>query len=174
MHEIDTQKNKNNVETQNVTWKTHNVGKTTAAHMLQKIPLYERNILSRKCRGNNPSSSFSPHAAAVTQRRQRPLSISLTRSTTLSAHLTLQLFNNTSKTCALSRIYTYTTFRRIYIPVLPIGSVPIGAGSAESRFSASSIQRDIFPTNSPFTPAWNVAPIRSAFGMLAACRGSAP
>ena len=44
------------------------------------------------------------------------------------------------KTCALSRIYTYTTFRRIYISVLPIGSVPIGAGSAVSRFSASCIR----------------------------------
>ena len=31
-----------------------------------------------------------------------------------------------------------------------------------------------FPTNSPFTPAWNAVPIRSAFGMLAACQESAP
>ena len=80
MHEIDTgKKNRNNVETEDVTWKTHNVGKTTAAHRLQKIPLYERNTLSRKRRGNDLSSSSSPHAAAVTQRRQRPLSLSHTR-----------------------------------------------------------------------------------------------
>ena len=31
-----------------------------------------------------------------------------------------------------------------------------------------------FPTNSPFTPAWDVVPIRSASGMLPACRVSAP
>ena len=31
-----------------------------------------------------------------------------------------------------------------------------------------------FPTNSPFTPAWDVAPIRSASDMLLACRMSTP
>ena len=31
-----------------------------------------------------------------------------------------------------------------------------------------------FPTNSPFTPAWDVAPIRSASDTLPACRVSTP
>ena len=113
-----------------------------SAQATEKIPLYERNTLSRKRRGNDLSSSSSPHAAAVTQSRQRPLSLSLSLSLslTLSVHLALHLFNNhTYKICALCHIYTHMTVRHIYNSVHPISSVPIGADSAISRFSASCI-----------------------------------
>ena len=105
---------------------------------------YMRGIHSRgNEEANDLSSSSLPHAAAVTMRRQQPLSLSLRHALSRSVHLTLQLFYNISnyiKNCALSHIYTHMTFRHIYISVHPIGSVPIGAGSAMSRFSASCIR----------------------------------
>ena len=100
------------------------------------------------------------------------LSLSLTLCTTNSIQQPLS--STTTKVCALSHIYTYMTFRHIYICVLPIGRNRSGSvlRSAGSLYLPSG--GTCFPTNSPFTPAWNVIPIRSAFGMLAACRESAP
>ena len=110
------------------------------------------------CRGNAEATTSRPlprHTRRRLHRGGSDLSLSLSRSLTLSVHLTLQLLNNPYENCALSRIYTYTTFRHIYISVLPVGSVPIGSGSATSRFSASFIRfhpvpsgGTCFPTNS--------------------------
>ena len=44
------------------------------------------------------------------------------------------------------------TFRRIYISVHPIGSVPIGASSAKSRFSASFIRFHLVPSGGTYFP----------------------
>ena len=92
MHEVNTE-NRNNVETQDVTWKTHNGGKNHDSPQAVNNTTIREEYKSRKRRGNDLSSSSSPHAAAVTQRRH-DLSLSLSRSLTLSVHLTLQLFNN--------------------------------------------------------------------------------
>ena len=80
--------------------------KTTVAYRLQKIPLRERNTLSRKRRGNDLSSSSSPHAAAVTMRRQRPLSL---YTFTHSIHI----HNSTTTIQHKSYLYSYH-FQTIY------------------------------------------------------------
>ena len=124
MHVIKIKKtvNAQRDETPDISVENPNVGKTTAAHRLQKIPLYERNTMSKeKHRGNDLlSSSLSPHAA-VTTRRQQPLSLSLC----LSHALYNYSYNNATtpipRNCALSHIYTHMIFRHIYISVLPIG-----------------------------------------------------
>ena len=76
---------------------------------------------------------------------------SLSLSLSLSLYLLHTLYNfstttiNIYKVCALSHIYTYMTFRHIYICVLLNRSEPIGIGSEIGRFSVSSIRRDMFP-----------------------------
>ena len=137
--------------------------------------------MSRRCRGNDLSSSSSPHATAVTQRRQRPLSLSLSLSlshaVSVHTHYTTNFTkcnNSYLKVCALSHIYTYMTFGLFTYLSFPIGrdrSVPV-LGSTGSLYLPSGVT--CFPTNSPFTPAWDVAPIRSASDTLPACRVSTP
>ena len=54
--------NAQRVETPDINVENPNVGKTTTAHRLQKIALYERNTMSRKHRGNDLlSSSLATH-----------------------------------------------------------------------------------------------------------------
>ena len=129
-------------ETLDINVENPNVGKTTAAHRLQKIALYERNTTSRKHRGNDLlSSSLSPHAA-VTTRRQRPLSLSHALYKNFS--IIQQHFNNYKDMCPKSYLYIYDF--SAYLHLGPSNrSVPIGAGSVMSRFSASSIRRYMFP-----------------------------
>ena len=131
----------------------------------------------RKHRGNNLLSSSSPHAAAVTQWRQTT-SLSLYLSHALYTSLYNVILITTHKDMC-PKSYLYISDFSAYLRLYPSNrSEPIGAGSVMSRFSATSIrfhpEGHVFPTNSPFTPAWNVVPIRSAFGKLAACRESAP
>ena len=111
------------------------VGKTTTAHMLQDT-LYERNTVSKKNhRGNDLlSSSLSPHAA-VTTRRQRLLSLSLTLCT---ATLTI-IQQHFQKLCPKSYLCPYDFSAYLHL-CPPNRSVPIGAGSSMSRFSASCIR----------------------------------
>ena len=73
------------VKKQDITWKAHKGGKNHDSPQAVNSTTMERNTQSRKRRGNDLSSSSSPHSAAVTQRRQRPLSfsLSLSRSVTL-------------------------------------------------------------------------------------------
>ena len=119
------------------------------------------------------SSSLSPHAA-VTTRRQRPLSLSLSR----SVHL---LYNNATTTliflCPKSYLYIYDF--SAYLHICPSNRF----GTDRAQFCDEPVLCILhpvpsggtcFPTNSPFTLAWNVIPIRSAFGMLAACWESEP
>ena len=97
-------------------------------------------------------SSSSPHAAAVTRWRQlplSPLSLSLSLSLSSSIHLTLHMCNNNYKDmCPKSYLYIYDF--SAYLHLCPSNrSEPIGAGSVMSRFSASSIRRDMFPNKLP-------------------------
>ena len=146
------------VETQDVNVENPNVGKTTAAHRLQNT-LWERSTTTRIHRGNDLLSSSSPHAAVTVE---ATTSVSVSLSLSLSVHLlyncstttdynnnTTTTFINTMKVCALSHIYTYMTFRHIYICVLLNRSKPIGTGSCINRFSVSSIRRDMFPNKLP-------------------------
>ena len=110
---------------------------------------YMRGIQSqRKQRGNNLLSSSSPHAAAVTRWRQRPLSLSLSVSLARSVQLTLQqqptLLHHSKSMCPKSYIYIYDF--SAYLHICPSNwSKPIGTGSGINRFSVSSIRRDMFP-----------------------------
>ena len=79
MHKINTE-NRNNVETQNVTWKTHNGGKNHDSPQAVKCTMRKVYNVEEEHRGNDLlSSSPSPHAA-VTTRRQQPLALSLSLS----------------------------------------------------------------------------------------------
>ena len=73
-----------------------------------------------------------------------------------------------------SHIYTYMTFGLFTYLSFPIGR----DGSEPDLRSSGSLYLPsggtCFPTNSPFTPAWDVALVRSASGMLPACRVSVP
>ena len=90
MHVIKIKKtvNAQRDETPDISVENPNVGKTTAAHRLQKIPLYVRDTMSRKHRGNDLLSSSSPHAAVVTLWRHN---LSLTLSLSLSRFVQLLL-----------------------------------------------------------------------------------
>ena len=72
------------------------------------------------------------------------LSLSLSHSVQLFLQLPSTTSSNIMKVCALGHIYTYMTFRHIYICVLPNRSGPIGTGSGIDQFSVSSIRRDMF------------------------------
>ena len=116
--------------------------------------------------------------------RQRPLPLSLCRYT----HALYNYKNaTTSKMFALSHIYTYMTFG-LFIHMAPRGSqehiyiyvsLPIGR-TDQHRILGHLVLPNFpsggtyFPTNSPFTPAWYVALVRSAPSMLPACRVSLP
>ena len=127
------------------------VGKTTAAHGLQNT--LWRGDYNDGAQGQRPLAlSFFATRGGYT-RRQLPLSLSLSLSLSLTHTHTLYTTNFIQqqhssthlKVCALSPIYTYMTFRHIYICVLLNRSRPIGTGSCISRFSVSSIRRDMFP-----------------------------
>ena len=102
-------------------------------------------------------SSSSPHAAAVTRWRQLPLSLSPSLCTRAIQPL-YKYVTTTITFCALSHIYTYMTFRHIYICVLPIGrnrSEPVlrSAGHVSQQTPPSlrhgmSLQSDLLPTRS--------------------------
>ena len=85
----------------------------------------------------------------------------------------LYKITTTQSMCPKSYLYIYD-FRDIYIYVHTNRSdrSEPDLGSAGSLYLPSG--GTCFPTNSPFTSAWDVAPIRSASGMLLACRVSAP
>ena len=99
-------------------------------------------------------SSFSPHATSI-YKMEATTSLSLSMSLCYTLCTTFYFLQQTYTThshiivCALSHIYTYMTFRHIYICVLLNRSEPIGTGSEISRFSVSSIQRDMFPNKLP-------------------------
>ena len=138
------------VRTQILTWKTHNVGKTTAVHKLQNT-LRERNTTARIHRGNELLSSPSPHAAVTveaTTSHTHTLSLTLsflhTRYTTTYNNMFNIIIIIVESMCPKSYLYIYD-FRHIYICVLPNRSQSIGTGSWISRFSVSSIRRDMFP-----------------------------
>ena len=108
--------------------------------------------------------------AVVTTRRQLPLSLSLSHAL---YNYSLQNINNNKNVCPKSYLYIYD-FRVIYINVHSNRSdrsepVLVSAGSLYLPSGGTC-----FPTNSPFTPAWDVAPIRSASDTLPACRVSKP
>ena len=109
------------MEAQGVTWKTHNCGKNHDSPQAVKNTTIERNTQTRKRRGNDLSSSSLSHAAAVTTRRQQPLSLS--HSVMLCTLFLLQLFNNSNnnlmKNCALSRIILYLYDFSAYLHLCP-------------------------------------------------------
>ena len=71
-------------ETRDITWKTHSGGKNHDSPQAVNNHYMRVNTESKKdTEANNLLSSSSPHAAAVTQWRQRPLSLSLSLSLTL-------------------------------------------------------------------------------------------
>ena len=84
------------------------------------------------------------------QWRQLPLSLSLSLSLTLylctrAIQLTLQMYQQHLKVCALSHIYTYMTFG-LFTHVSPSNrSGRIGTRSSVIWFSLTSIRRDLFP-----------------------------
>ena len=137
--EYRTKANAQRYETPDISVENPNVGKTTATQRLQKITLYVRDTTSREHRGNDLLSSSSLHAAAVTLWRQRPLSRSLSLSLTLCTTTFTIMQQHYLTLCPKSYLYIYDF--STYLHLCPSNrSVPIGAGSMMSRFSASSIR----------------------------------
>ena len=137
------QKTVSNVETQDITWKTHNGGKNHDSPQAVNNHYMRGNTESKRAQRQQPLSSSSPRAAAVTRWRQRPLYLSLSLSLTYALFTTLQKqyiqLSNTKNVCPKSYLYIYDF--SAYLHFCPSNrSVPIGAGSVMSRFSAAYIR----------------------------------
>ena len=152
------------------------MGKTTAVHKLQNT-LWERSTTTRIHRGNGLLSSSSPHAV-VTIEATTSHTHSLSLSRCLCTHALYNLLTTKTTTlhnvlCPKSYLYIYD-FWVIYTCVpsnQSDGSEPGLRSSGSPKLPSGGT---CFPTNSPFTPAWDFALIRSASSMLPACRVSVP
>ena len=113
-----TQKTESNIETQDITWKTHNSGKNHDSPRAVEYTIWEEYKVERKHRGNDLLSSSSPHAAAVTRWRQRPLSLSLCISLLHALYnSSTNMWQRSKSMCPKSYLYIYD-FWAIYTNVL--------------------------------------------------------
>ena len=106
------------------------------------------------CRGNAEATTSRPllrHTRRRLHRGGNDLSLSHALSHTLCTPNFTTIQQHLEKLCPKSYLYLYD-FRHIYISVLPIGSVPIKAGSAVSRFSASCIRFHSVPSGGTCFP----------------------
>ena len=103
-------------------------------------------------KGNNLLPPSTPRAAAVTKMKGNDLSLSLY--IYISCTLCTTIFTTTTtheNMCPKSYLYIYDF--SAYLHLCPsTQSEPIGAGFAMSRFSASSIRRDMFPNRKYLLP----------------------
>ena len=118
MHGI-YRKQKYKVETQGITWKTHYGGKNHDSPQAVEYTIREE-YNSGSARAT--TSSTSPFATRGGYKMEATTSLSLSPSLCTCAIQPLYKYVTTTTTFyALSHIYTYMTFRHIYICVLPIG-----------------------------------------------------
>ena len=107
------------VETQDIMWKTHNGGKNHDSPQAVNNHYMRGNTMAHKTQRQQPLVFFFATCGGG-------YTVEATTSLSLSLRIcTRSFYNNTTTTtckiCALSRIYTYTTFRHIYVSVLQIG-----------------------------------------------------
>ena len=108
--------------TQRLTWKTHNSGKNHDNPRTIEYTIWEKYKVEE-----NTEATTSCLLLQHTWRRLQDggndlsLSLSLSLSVTHSVQIFYNNYQHVHKICALSHIYTYMTFRHIYICVLPIG-----------------------------------------------------
>ena len=127
MYQIKYRKTVSNVETQDVTWKTHNSGENHDSPQAVKYTIWERYTITQK----NAEATTSRLLPRHTRRRLHSggNDLSLSR----SVHLTLQLCNNYIKLCPKSYLYIYDF--SAYLHLCPSNrSVPIKAGSVISIY----------------------------------------
>ena len=147
MHEIDTEIYKwIELRHRVLTWKTHNSGKNHDSPRAAEYTIWEEYKVEENTEAMT-SFLLLHHTRRRLQDGGSDLSLSLThtRSVTRSVQLPLQICdNNTSYLCPKSYLYIY--YFSAYLHLCPSNrSQPIGADFVMSRFSASSIRRDMFP-----------------------------
>ena len=150
-------KHKYKVETQDITWKTHNDGKNHGSPRAAEYTIREEYNDEENTQRQQPLVLFFTTRGGG-YKMEATTSLSLSMSLCYTLCTTFYFLQQTYTThshiivCALSHIYTYMTFRHIYICVLLNRSEPIGTGSEISRFFVSSIRRDMFPNISLSLP----------------------
>ena len=150
----------------NINMETQKCGKTTAVQKLQNT--LRETVTMMKHGGNTLLHFFFATRGGYNGGNDLSLSLSVSTRVIQPRYKKNYLF------FALSHIYTYMTFRLFTHMSLPIGQTDRNQVLCHPVLPIFPSGGTCFPTNSPFTPAWDVAPVRSASGMLPACRVSVP
>ena len=139
-----------------LTWKNPNVGKTTAVHKLQNT-LWERSTTMRGTQRQRPLVLFFATRGGYNGGNYLTHTLSFTLSLyTRAIQLTFTKYQqHNENVCPKSYLYIYD-FRVIYISVLPNRSDGSEPGLLPSGSPKLPSGGTCFPTNSPFTPAWDV------------------
>ena len=122
MHEM-YRKQKYKVETQDITWKTHNDGENHDSPRAAEYTIREEYNDEENTQRQRPLVFFFTTRGGG-YKMEAATSLSLSHTHALLHALYNYLYKYVTTThhiCALSHIYTYMTFRHIYICVLPIG-----------------------------------------------------